>query len=135
MKKMSLVVLPVLMFSCVHINNTADTRVKQNIEFFKKWENAVRVKDINEAPLFYNGEKVLVRGKVVGWKECSKSARITRSDVVIIDADVFSNAKYCLYIKGGVNPKFWGKMVALKGIVRVKNGKPYLDNAEVIDAK
>ena len=94
----------------------------------------VKIKEILENPMLYEGKEVSLRGKFLGWsaKDCKNKLGKppeTRSDWILMQDN------YCIYVTGklpGLSyPKDVGKDIGVEGIVRVKDSIAYIEAKKV----
>ena len=82
---------------------------------------------IKQNPTSYEGQIVRLSGEYRGWEAGHGSPPVTRSDWVIKDSTG------SIYVTGGSlglsYPQDLGKPITLSGVVRLKNGQPYIEIA------
>ena len=88
-------------------------------------KTAPSVNEIILEPELYTGHQVEINGEYRGWESGHGSPPVTRSDWVLKDGTGY------IYVNGSSggmrHPEDIGRPVSVTGIVRVKNGVPYIE--------
>lgn len=92
-----------------------------------------QIAQLIKSPDQYAGKFVSVSGHYSGWKNAPGSPPVSRSDWVLCDEE--KNAIYCTGVipqdaETGAPETYW-KMITVLAQVKVINGKPYLQVAEI----